>query len=75
MAIQRNEEIKCGNHIAVTSDFNFTGTIIGLYKITDIKASSRIGSYCIDFDTDEGAHSFTLIKNDDFSSYKDICGE
>lgn len=75
MAIQRNEEIKCGNHIAVTSEFNFTGTIIGLYKITDIKASSRIGSNGIDFDTDKGARSFTLIKNDDFSDYKDICGE
>ena len=74
MAIQRNKEIKCGNHIAVTSEFNFTGTIIGLYKITDIKASGRIASDCIDFVT-EGGHTFTLKKNDDFSNYKDICGE
>ena len=75
MAIQRNEEIKCGNHIAVTSEFSFTGTIIGLYKITDIKASSRIGSNGIDFDTEGVARTFTLIKNDDFSDYKDVCGE
>lgn len=75
MAIQRNEEIKCGNHIAVTSYFNFTGTIIGLYKITDIKASSRINNNVIHFDTEGGEYTFKLIKNDDFSDYKDICGE
>jgi len=74
MAIQRNEEIKCGNHIAVPSYFNFTGTIIGLYKITDIKESSRIGSDGIDFDTG-GGHAFTLKNFSDFSDYKDICGE
>ena len=75
MAIQRNEEIKCGNHIAVTSDFSFTGSVIGLYKITNIKKSSRVGSGCIDFYTDGREYSFTMIKNDDFSDYKDVCGE
>jgi hypothetical protein len=75
MAIQRNEEIKCGNHIAVTGNFNFTGSVVGLYKITDIKKSSRVGSDYIDFHTDGREYSFTLIKNDDFSDYKDICGE
>ena len=75
MAIQRNEEIKCGNHVAVTGDFNFTGGVIGLYKITNIKKSSRRGSDCIDFHTDGREYPFTLIKNDDFSDYKDVCGE
>ena len=75
MVIQRNEEIKCGNHVAVTSYFDFTGSIIGLYKITDVKKSGRLGDKGIDFDTEDGTRPFTLIKNDDFSSYKDICGE
>ena len=75
MAIQRNEEIKCGNHVAVTGNFNFTGSVVGLYRITDIKKSSRVGSDCIDFYTDGREYTFTLIKNDDFSDYKDVCGE
>ena len=75
MAIQRNEEIKCGNHIAVTSEFNFTGTIIGLYKIIHVKQESVMGNGYIDFDAEGVGHTFKLVKTDDFSAYKNICGE
>lgn len=74
MAIQRNEEIKCGNHIAVTLDFNFTGPIIGLYKITHVKQKSVMGNGYIDFDVEGREHTFKLVKTDDFSAYKNICG-
>ncbi len=74
MAIQRNEEIERGSHIAVTVGFDFTGRIVGLYKITHVKQKSVVGDGYIDFDVEEVGHTFKLVKTDDFSSYKDICG-